>query len=72
MAQFRAIEKGYYGDIIRDPDNQATKFFDAPDNFKCSWAVKVDVDEAVESEPAKSEPKAKKKSAKPTDDVEVL
>lgn len=42
MARFRAIEKGYYGDVMHDPVTEHHVFFDAPDDFKCSWAVPVD------------------------------
>lgn len=42
MALFKAIAKGYYGDVIHDPDNDRNVYFEAPDDFQCSWAVKAE------------------------------
>lgn len=46
MARFRATEKGYYNDVIHDPETDHHVLFDAPDDFECSWAVKVSGAEA--------------------------
>lgn len=48
MAKFRAIKKGYYGDVIHDPDTDHHVIFEAPDDFSCSWAVRADADAVVE------------------------
>ena len=40
MATFRAIEKGYYGDVIHSPDHHPS--FEAPDDFQCTWAEPAD------------------------------
>lgn len=45
MARFEAIKKGYYGDVMHDPDTNHHVFFDAPDDFACSWARRVPDDE---------------------------
>ena len=48
MAKFRAIEKGYYGDVIHDPETDHHVIFEAPDDWKASWAVLADADAVVE------------------------
>ena len=48
MAKFRAIEKGYYNDVIHDPETDHHVIFEAPDDFKASWAVLADSDAVVE------------------------
>ena len=42
MVKFRATKKGYYGDVIHDPDTDHHVIFDAPEDFQCSWAERVD------------------------------
>ena len=42
MVQFRATAKGYYGDIIHDPENEKHVLFMAPEDFECSWAERAD------------------------------
>lgn len=51
MAKFRAIEKGYYGDVIHDPAIDHHVIFEAPADFKASWAVPADPDAVVEAIP---------------------
>lgn len=41
MVKFRAIETGYYGDIIHVPEGKH-EVFDAPEDWKASWAVRDD------------------------------
>ena len=48
MAKFRAIKRGYYGDVIHDPETDHHVVFEAPANFSCSWAVPADADAVVE------------------------
>ena len=50
LVQFRATAKGYYGDIIHDPENERHVLFMAPEDFNCSWAVRDDG--AVAAKPA--------------------
>lgn len=42
MVQFRATAKGYYGDVIHDPDTNHHVIFDAPEDWSASWAERVD------------------------------
>lgn len=42
MPMFRATKKGYYGDVIHDPDTGRHVIFEAPADFHCSWAELVD------------------------------
>ena len=51
MAKFRATAKGYYGDVIHDPETDHHVIFEAPDDFECSWAEKVDDDTPVQAMP---------------------
>lgn len=53
MARFEATAKGYYDDVIHDPDTDHHVFFDAPDDFKASWAKRVDGAEEKADAPAK-------------------
>lgn len=55
MPKFRAIEKGYYGDVIHDPATDHHVIFEAPADFKASWAVPADDDAVVEPLPEVSE-----------------
>jgi len=41
MVKFRAIETGYYGDIIHVPEGKH-EVFDAPEDWQASWAVRDD------------------------------
>ena len=41
MVQFRATEKGYYGDIMHVPEGKH-ELFKAPDDWSASWAVRAD------------------------------
>ena len=41
MVQFRAIEKGYYADIIHVPEGKH-EVFEAPEDWSASWAVRAD------------------------------
>lgn len=46
LRKFRAIRKGYYDDVMRDPDGKHA-IFEAPADFTGSWAVPVDDDVEV-------------------------
>ena len=48
MAKFRATAKGYYGDVIHDPETDHHVVFDAPDDWSASWAEKVDAETPVQ------------------------
>ncbi len=51
MAKFKAIKKGYYGDVFHNPETEQHVIFEAPENFSCSWAVRVSDDTPVDSPP---------------------
>ena len=55
MPMFRAIKKGYYGDVIHDPDTGHHVVFEAREGFSCSWAVPVDGEAPVAEAPEVSE-----------------
>lgn len=54
MAKFRAIKKGYYGDVIRDPDGEHA-VFEGPDDLTGSWFVKIDDDAPLAEKPVVEE-----------------
>lgn len=41
LVEFRATEKGYYGDVMRVPGGPHATFM-VPEDFSCSWAERVD------------------------------
>ncbi len=51
MAKYRAIAKGYYGDVIHDPETDHHVISEGPDDLEGSWFVKVDDDTPVQALP---------------------
>lgn len=77
MAKFRAIAKGYYGDVIHDPDTDHHVIFEGPDDLEGSWFVKVDDDTPVQKvaevseETAEAEEILETEADAASDDVDI-
>lgn len=69
MRKFRAVDVGYYGDVLRKPGGPH-EIFEAPADFACTWAEPVDIEIPVIDEPEDgtvlSQPKPRSEGPKTT------
>ena len=42
LVKFKATARGYYDDVIHDPELSRHVIFDAPEDWSASWAERVD------------------------------